>query len=74
LWHFSGLFIIAIGTVAIYYTDKQKKEKVAKYVLSPKTNDIFEIRLKDDGYTTIKVKKIAGIRFTLQQIIYKRIS
>jgi len=26
-------FYYCYGTVAIYYTDKQKKEKVAKYVL-----------------------------------------
>jgi len=60
IWHFSGLFIIAIGSVALFYSDKQKKERIGKYVLAPKTNDIFEIRLKDDAFTTLKVKRVAG--------------
>ncbi len=59
-WHFSGIFLIALIAGAVTISQKQKAEKVSKLVLSPKKDDIFEVKVKEDVYTAYKVAKVEG--------------
>jgi len=58
IWAFSGVFLIVLGVIAISISDKQKGEKVSRFIASPKKDDVFEIKLKDDEYTLYKVKEV----------------
>jgi len=58
VWTFIGVFLIAAGIVALTINENQKAERVGKYILAPKKNDIFEIKLKDDEFTLYKVEKV----------------
>ncbi len=60
VWTFSGLFLIVLGIIAIMISEKQKDERVGKLILSPKKDDVFEIKLKDNEYTLYKVQKVDG--------------
>jgi len=58
IWSFSGVFLIILGVIAVDISDKQKSEKVSKLILSPKKDDVFEIKLTDNGYTLYKVQRV----------------
>lgn len=60
VWNFSGLGVVALIAVFITIHGKQQAERIAKMVLAPKVNDVFEIKLKDTAYTAMKVRKIMG--------------
>jgi len=58
VWTFAGIFLVAMGIIAIIISEKQKDEKVSKFILSPKKDDVFEIKLKDNEYTLYKVQRL----------------
>jgi hypothetical protein len=58
IWNFTGIFLIIAGIIAIVISQKQTAEKVGKYILHPKKDDIFEIKIKDDAFTLYKVEKV----------------
>ncbi|MDB5147388.1 MAG: hypothetical protein JWQ57_1408 [Mucilaginibacter sp.] len=60
VWTFAGCFLIVIGSVFFYVSEKQKAKKVNEWVLSPQKNDVFHIKLKNDHYTLYKVNKVSG--------------
>ncbi len=60
IWTFAGVILVAIGVIAIIVSEKQKDEKVSKLILSPKKDDVFEIKLKDNEYTLYKVQMVVG--------------
>jgi hypothetical protein len=60
VWNFTGLFLIAAIIIAVTVSQKQTAEKVTKLLSSPKINDIFSVKMKDDEYTLLKVKKVEG--------------
>ncbi|NVM63321.1 hypothetical protein FHW88_001597 [Mucilaginibacter sp. SG538B] len=60
VWTFAGCFLIVIGSIFFYISEKQKAKKVNQWVLSPQKNDIFHIKLKNDYYTLYRVNKVSG--------------
>jgi len=60
VWTFAGCFLIVIGSIFFYISEKQKAKKVNQWVLSPQKNDIFHIKLKNDHYTLYRVNKVSG--------------
>jgi len=60
VWHFSGLFLVALIVIAVIISDQKRGEKVGKYILAPKVNDVYEVKEKDEKYTLYKVQRIAG--------------
>ncbi|WP_121810131.1 hypothetical protein [Mucilaginibacter kameinonensis] len=60
VWTFAGCFLIVIGSIFFYISEKQKSKKVNQWVLSPQKNDVFHIKLKNDHYTLYKVNKVSG--------------
>ncbi|HTD98928.1 MAG TPA: hypothetical protein VK668_06555 [Mucilaginibacter sp.] len=60
IWTFAGVFLVIIGTTLAVVSDKNRAQKVSKLILSPKKDDIFEIKLKDDAYTLYKVQSVAN--------------
>lgn len=60
VWTFAGCFLIVIGSIFFYISEKQKAKKVNQLVLSPQKNDVFHIKLKNDHYTLYKVNKVSG--------------
>jgi len=60
IWHFAGTFLIVLGVIAVVISEKKTAQKVGKLILSPKQNDVFQIKLKDDAYTLYKVKEVKG--------------
>jgi hypothetical protein len=60
IWHFVGTFGIICIVIALFISDKQKGEKISKYILAPKKGDILEVKVKDSVYTLYKVNEIAG--------------
>ena len=60
VWTFAGCFLIVIGSIFFYISEKQKAKKVNQWVLSPQKNDVFHIKLKNDHYTLYKVNKVSG--------------
>jgi hypothetical protein len=60
IWSFAGVFLIALGIVAIVISQKQKGEKISKLIMSPKKDDVFEIKLEDNEYTLYKVKNVSN--------------
>ena len=60
IWNFVGIFLISLLIGGLFIADKQKAGKVSKMLLSPKKDDVFQIKLKDDIYTLYKVKKVEG--------------
>lgn len=60
VWTFAGCFLIVIGSIFFYISEKQKVKKVNQLVLSPQKNDVFHIKLKNDHYTLYKVNKVSG--------------
>ncbi|MGF7073209.1 hypothetical protein [Mucilaginibacter sp. 3215] len=60
VWTFAGCFLIVIGSIFFYISEKQKAKKVNQWVLSPQKNDVFHIKLKNDHYTLYRVNKVSG--------------
>ncbi len=60
IWHFTGIFLVFLVVIAVVISDKQTSDKVSKLIMSPKKDDVFQIKLKDDVYTLYKVKKVEG--------------
>jgi hypothetical protein len=58
IWSFAGVLLISLGVIAIIISEKQTAEKVSKFIVSPKKDDIYEIKLKDSEYTLYKVQKV----------------
>jgi len=60
VWQFAGLALLIIGIAFGVYTDRKTTERINKYVASPQVNDVVELRLKAEEFTTIKIRKVAG--------------
>src|SRR6185503_173866 len=58
VWHFSGLALIVVAIIAGSISEKNKAEKVSKFILNPKKGDIFELKIKDNVYTLYKVQAV----------------
>jgi hypothetical protein len=59
IWHFAGIALIVGGIIALNISDKNKTERISKWVLNPKAGDIFEVKVKDSVYTLYKVQQVA---------------
>ncbi|MFS2185294.1 hypothetical protein ACCC92_01400 [Mucilaginibacter sp. Mucisp84] len=60
VWTFAGCFLLVIGSIFFYISEKQKAKKVNQWVLSPQKNDVFHVKLKNDHYTLYRVNKVSG--------------
>lgn len=60
VWTFAGCFLIVIGSIFFFISEKQKAKKVNEWVLSPQKNDVFHIKLKNDHYTLYRVNKVSN--------------
>ena len=58
IWIFSGLFILAVGIVALTINEKRKDQRNAQWIMAPIKGDVFEIKTKDDKYTLLKVNAV----------------
>lgn len=58
VWMFSGVALVIVLIAAIVIGDKQKDEKNAQLILTPKAGDIFEIKTQDNQYTLYKVSQV----------------
>jgi hypothetical protein len=57
VWHFSGLGIIALIIIGVNISEGQRADRVTKLVHDLKTNDIIEVKLKEDQYTLFNILK-----------------
>jgi hypothetical protein len=60
LWTFSGLGVLALIIIAVTISSQKKLKKVNEMVLTPKTNDIVEIKQKDGSYTLLKINSVTS--------------
>jgi hypothetical protein len=60
IWMFSGLALLAVLITIGIISGKKNDEKNAKFILSPKAGDIFEIKVSDNQYTLYKVNEVLG--------------
>ena len=60
IWTFSGLALVAVLITIGVISDKNKDERNAKIILTPRQGDIFEIRTKENQFTLYKVEAIQG--------------
>lgn len=66
-WGYSGLFIISILIVGIFFLGRFAHEQKLAYLEAPHVNDLVVLKLKElDGtpYTFVKIKKIEGDKIT----------
>lgn len=60
IWTFSGVAIVILIAIFAYVNGKQTAKRVSQWILNPKQNDVYHIKLKNDHYTLYKVNKVAG--------------
>ena len=59
IWMFSGCFII-LGLIGFGFYDSQKTDmNNAEYIKSPKTGDVYYIKISEKHYTTARVDKVS---------------
>jgi len=69
LWSFAGTGAIILFAIIVNIVDLQKPQQFTKMILSPRVNDIYEIKQKNGTYTLFKVDNIA--HDTLSFLAYK---
>lgn len=60
VWMFSGLAVVAALITIGVISDKNKDERNARFILTPQSGDVFEIKTKDNQYTLFKVDQVQG--------------
>ena len=60
IWTFAGLALVAVLITIAVISDKNKDQRNAKIILTPRKGDVFEIRTKEDHFTLYKVDLIEG--------------
>ena len=60
IWTFSGIGVVMVIGIFAYIHGKQTTERVNQWVLNPKLNDIYHVKLKNDHYTLYKVNRVVG--------------
>lgn len=60
LWTFSGWAVAALIAVAYFYMEKERASNTAKYILMPKSGDIYEVKTEGAKYTLYKIDEVAG--------------
>jgi len=60
VWTFSGLAVFAGLIIIAFISGRQKDEKNAKLILTPHKGDVFDIKTKNNQYTTYKVEEVQG--------------
>jgi hypothetical protein len=58
VWTFSGLAFAVVFIGMAMLNSKATAEKNSKFILSPQSGDVFEVKLKDDQYTLFKVDNV----------------
>jgi hypothetical protein len=67
-WGYSGLFVISILIVGIFFLGRSAQEQKLAYLEAPHVNDLVVLKLKEleeTPYTFAKIKKIEGDKITL---------
>ena len=65
LWQFAGLALLFVGIAFGVYASGVDKEEQARFLQTPQTGDIFEIKTKAGAYTTFKVSDVIGDTVTV---------
>jgi hypothetical protein len=60
LWTFSGLALIVILITVGVVNDRNKDQRNAKLISSPKSGDVLEVKTKENQYTLFKVDNVHG--------------
>lgn len=60
VWTFSGSVLLAILIITAIISDRKNDERNAKLILAPQSGDIFEIKIKNNGYTLYRVEEVKG--------------
>lgn len=60
LWTFAGAGLFAVLIVIGIISAKEKDERNAKFIASPRSGDIFEIKTSNNQYTLYKVTLVQG--------------
>jgi hypothetical protein len=60
VWTFSGIGVVIVIGIFAYIHCKQNAERVNRWVLTPKKNDVYRVKLKNDHYTLYKVDHVVG--------------
>src|SRR5690606_7379664 len=60
IWTFSGLVLIGILITTLFIADKNKNERNAQLILTPKAGDVLKIKTKENQYSLLKIDEIQG--------------
>ncbi|PWK78998.1 hypothetical protein LX99_01452 [Mucilaginibacter oryzae] len=60
VWTFSGIGVLIIIAIFGYFDGKQTASRVSRLILSPKPNDVYHIKLKNEHYTLYKVNRVVA--------------
>ena len=60
IWTFSGLALTAVLITIGVVSEKNKDQRNAKIILTPRKGDILEIKTKENQYTLYKVDQVQG--------------
>lgn len=64
IWTFSGLIAIVLLIAFLLWTNITNQEKSRKqtleYIETPQSGDIYEVKVKDDEFTLLKVDRVIG--------------
>lgn len=58
IWMFVGLALIGVLIISATITGQKEKADNAKFVLAPKTGDIYEVKTPDNKYTLMKIIEV----------------
>lgn len=71
LWTFSGLAIIAVIIAVSFANEHLKHKQSAKLLMSPHRGDVFEIKMKNNHYTLLKIDEVGDDSVLLRINIYE---
>jgi hypothetical protein len=59
IWQFSGLFLLSIVLVAIYYNSQKNEQNRLEYINNPKVGDVYSFEIENGSYSTIKITQVS---------------
>jgi hypothetical protein len=74
IWHFTGLILIALLLVFLFFGAQQTKKNTAEFMADPQVMDCYYIRYTDDGmYSTMRIEAIEGdtVYFAVNEYVIK---
>jgi hypothetical protein len=74
IWVYAGVALFALLIARELVNDKIKKENSVKYILAPKSGDIFEVKKSENQFTLYKVETVTQDSVFFHHCYYETVS